>query len=49
MKALVEFANARYRQLKTYNETALENVVLRVLLELVQDEDSILLNIFTTA
>ena len=39
MKALVEFANARYRdKLKTYNETALENVALRVLLELVQDE-----------
>ena len=39
MKALVDFANARYQdKLTTYNESALENVVLRVLMELVKEE-----------
>jgi len=39
LKSLIEFANARYRdKLATYNESAVENVVLQVLLELVQEE-----------
>lgn len=39
IRALVQFAVDRYREkLATYNETAPENVVLRVLLELVQEE-----------